>query len=88
MRFLILRETGFSTFMSSVAVICAGMAIMFWSGVFDEDYTLLGPAVVLTVICILFYALALSSARKSVKKRAEAEAQYRADHPGFFTDKK
>ena len=88
MRFLILRETGFSTFMSIIAIVFAVPAIFLWMAVYDKDYYCLTPAIVCTVICIPCYILAFASAKKSVKKRAEAEAQYRAEHPDFFKDKK
>ena len=84
MRFLILRETGFTTFMSCIGVISGAFALICWPEVFDKDYMLLGPAIVSTVICIVFYGIAFISCRKAVKKRAQAEAQYRADHPEFF----
>lgn len=84
MRFLILRENGFTTFMSCIGVISGALAIPFWFGVFDKDYMCLGPAIVITVICLVFYSIAFISFRKAVKKRAELEAQYRADHPEFY----
>ncbi len=84
MRFLILRENGFTTFMSCIGVISGIFAIVSWPEVFDKDYMFLGPAIVCTVICIVFYGIAFISYRKAVKKRAQAEAQYRADHPEFY----
>lgn len=38
----------------------------------------------MTVVFLVFYGIAFISYRKAVKKRAEAEAQYRADHPDFY----
>ncbi|MDE6024311.1 MAG: hypothetical protein K2G45_02555 [Lachnospiraceae bacterium] len=84
MRFLILRENGFTTFMSCIGVISGIFAIVSWPEVFDKDYMFLGPAIVCTVICIVFYGIAFISYRKAVKKRVQAEAQYRADHPEFY----
>ncbi len=84
MRFLILRENGFSTFMSSIACVFGAPGIFLWAQVFNQDYYCLVPAIVCTVICIPCYILAFLSAKKSIKKRAEAEAQYRADHPDFY----
>ncbi len=84
MRFLNLRENGFTTFMSCIGVISGAFAIVCWKGVFDEIDTFLIPAIVSTIICIVFYTVAFISFRKAVKKRAELEAQYRADHPEFY----
>lgn len=84
MRFLILRENGFSTFMSCIAVISGMFAVVCWPEVFDKDDMFLIPAIVSTVICILFYTLAFISSRKSIRKRAQAEAEYRAAHPDFY----
>lgn len=67
MRFLILRENGFTTFMSCIGVISGALAIPFWFGVFDKDYLCLGPAIVSTIICIAFYTVAFISFRKAVK---------------------
>lgn len=84
MRFIILRETGFTTFMSCIGAIGGALALPFWFGVFDKDYMCLAPAIVMTVVFLAFYGIAFISYRKAVKKRAEAEAQYRADHPDFY----
>lgn len=85
MRFLILRENGFTTFMSCIGAISGVFAIPFWMGVFDKDDMFLIPAIVATIICSVFYTFAFVSFRKAVKKRAELEAQYRADHPEFYS---
>lgn len=84
MGFIILRENGFTTFMSCIGVISGMLAIICWSELFQGDKMFLGPSIVLTVICIVFYGIAFIACRKAVKKRAEEEARYREDHPEFF----
>ena len=71
--------------MSCIGAISGVFAIPFWMGVFDKDDMFLIPAIVATIICIVFYTFAFVSFRKAVKKRAELEAQYRADHPEFYS---
>lgn len=81
MGFIILRENGFTTFMSFFGVISGMLAIPCWSELFRGDDMFLGPSIVLTVICIVFYGIVFIACRKAVKKRTEEEARYREDHP-------
>lgn len=78
MRFLILRETVFSTFMSMLGVIFVVIGIMLGYAAFDEVDTVglwIATALFL-IIGILFYILAFKNQKKAMLRRLETERMY------------
>lgn len=78
MRFLIFKETVFSTFMSIFGVIFIIIGIMLGYAAFDEADTVglwIATALFL-IIGILFYILAYKNQKKAMLRRLETERMY------------
>lgn len=80
MGLLIFKENGFAMIMSILGFFCGGMTLAMIS--YDQLFTI--PTLVAGCLCFFFYFIAILSKRKSIRKRMEAEAEYKAEHPDFF----